>query len=237
MYPLSKARSNELQVAAHRYNRYLLKPKDGMVFSKITILSQKRIENICTYVKGFCSFDELSLAIEDMLGKLHFGVRADTFEKALNDLALALGFVGQRPDKEWKAGPDNLWGVRDDEYLLFECKSEVTLHRAEINKDETGQMNNALAWFREHYPGTKIKAIMIIPTKTLSKGAGFNGDAEIMRERNLKKLIRNVRSFFNEFRNLDFANLSESKVQGFITTHKLEVSELLKEYSEQPRSY
>jgi replicative superfamily II helicase len=237
MYPSSKTRSNELQVAAHKHNRYLLKPKDGMVFSKITILSQKRIENICNYVKGFGSFDELSLAIEEMLGNLRFGVRADTFEKALNDLANALGFVGQRPDKEWKAGPDNLWGLRDDEYLLVECKSEVAINRAEIAKDETGQMNNASAWFRKHYPGAKVKRILIIPTKTLSRGAGFNEDVEIMRDRNLRRLASNVRAFFNEFRNLDFANFSESKVQGFIDAHKLGVTDFLKEYSEQPKSY
>jgi replicative superfamily II helicase len=237
MYPSSKTRSNELQVSAHKYNRYLLKPKDGMVFSKITILSQKRIENICNYVKKLDSFEELSLAIEEMIGNLRFGVRADTFEKALNDLAYALGFEGQRPDKEWKAGPDNLWGIRDDEYLLVECKSEVVIDRAEIVKDETGQMNNASAWFRKYYPGAKVKRIMIIPTKTLSKGAGFNEDVEIMRNNNLQRLTRNVKTFFSEFRNLDFTSLSESKVQSFIDTHKLGVSNLLTEYSEQPRSY
>jgi hypothetical protein len=237
IYPSSKMRSNELQVAAHKHNRYLLKPKDGMVFSKITILSQKRIENICNYVKGFGSFDELSLAIEEMLGNLRFGVRADTFEKAINDLANALGFIGQRPDKEWKAGPDNLWGLRDDKYSLIECKSEVAINRAEIVKDETGQMNNASAWFRKHYPGATAKRIMIIPTKTLSRGAGFNEDVEIMRDHNLRRLVSNVRAFFNEFRNLDFANLSESKVQGFVDAHKLGVANLLAEYSEQPKSY
>lgn len=237
MYPSSKTRSNELQVAAHKHHRYLLKPKDGMVFSKITVLSQKRIENICNYIKDLGAFDELSLAVEEMLGNLRFGVRADTFEKALNDLAHALGFEGQRPDKEWKAGPDNLWGLRDDEYLLFECKSEVAINRAEINKDETGQMNNASAWFRKYYPGAKVKRVLIIPTKTLSKGAGFNEDVEIMRDRDLKHLTSNVRAFFSEFRNLDFANLSEGKVQSFIDAHKLGVSNLVTEYSEQPKSY
>lgn len=237
MFLSSKTRSNQLQVAAHKHNRYLLKPKDGMVFSKIVILSQKRIENICNYVKEFDSFGDLSLTIEEILGNLRFGVKADPFEKAFNDLAKALGFEGQRPDKEWKAGPDNLWGLRDDEYLLAECKSEVAINRAEISKDETGQMNNASAWFRQHYPGAKVKRILIIPTKTLSRGAGFNEDVEIMRSYNLDRLVNNVRAFFNEFRTLDFANLSESKIQEFIDTHKLSVNSLQTEYSERPKSY
>lgn len=237
MYSGSKTRSNEYQVAAHKHNRLLLKPRDGMVFSKIKVLSQKRIENICEYINRFGAFDELSLYIDEMLGNLRFGVRADTFERALNDLALSLGFVGQRPDKEWKAGPDNLWGLRDDEYMLFECKSEVIANRADINKDETGQINNASAWFKQHYAGAKVKRILIIPTKTYSKGAGFNEEVEIMRETNLKRLTKNVKAFFNEFRNLDFTNLSESKVQSFIDAHKLDVQSLITEYSEQPKSY
>lgn len=206
-----------------------------MVFSTITIVSQKRIENICKYVKGFGSFEELSLAIEEMLGNVRFGVRADTFEKALNDLATALGFVGERPDKEWKEGPDNLWGLRDTEYLLIECKSEVAMNRAEITKDETGQMNNASAWFRKCYPGANVTRIMIIPTKTLSKAAGFNESVHIMRDGNLRRLVSNVKAFFNEFRNLDCGNLAESKIQGFITAHKLDATDVMTEYSEKPR--
>jgi len=236
IYPLSKTRSNEYQVAAHKHNRYLLRPKDGMVISKITVLSQKRIENICEYIKRFGSFDELSLTIDEMLGNLRFGVKADTFERALNELAYALGFEGQRPDKEWKAGPDNLWGLRDDEFMLFECKSEVLIHRADITKEETGQMNNAAAWFKKNYVGAKVKRVLIIPTKTLSKAAGFSDDVEIMRDNSLKRLTSKVKAFYSEFRNLDFANLSASKVQSFIDAHKLDIQSILSEYSEKPKS-
>ncbi len=237
LYSSSKANSNELQVIAHRYNRYLLRPKNGMVFSKISTISQKRIENIVKYIKEFNAFDELTLSIDDMLGNLRFGVKADRFEKALNELAHALGFEGERPDKEWKEGPDNLWALRDNEYILFECKNEVSENRLEINKDEVGQMNTSSAWFNKNYAGTKVKRILIIPTKSLSKAAVFSDDVEIMREHSLKKIRDNVRAFFKEFRNLDFANLSESKIQSFIETHKLAISNLLEDYSEAPKVY
>jgi replicative superfamily II helicase len=236
LYTSSKIHSNEKQIAAHNHNRYLLKPKDGMVVKKITVLSQKRIENICNYIKNHGSFDELSLVIDEMTSNLHFGVKADTFEKSLNDLAFALGFEGERPDKEWKNGPDNLWGLRDNEFLLFECKSEVAINRPDINKDETGQMNNSYAWFRNNYIGAKVKCILIIPTKTLSRGAGFNDAVQIMRDHNLKHLTKNVKAFFNEFRNLDITNLSENKIQTFIDAHKLDIHSIVTEYSEEPKS-
>jgi replicative superfamily II helicase len=236
-YSSSKSSSNELQVIAHRYNRYLLRPKNGMVFSKISTISQKRIENIVKYIKEFNAFDDLTLSVDDMLGDLRFGVKADRFEKALNELAHALGFEGERPDKEWKEGPDNLWALRDSEYILFECKNEVSENRTEINKDEVGQMNTSSAWFKKNYAGTKVKRILIIPTKSLSKAAVFSDDVEIMREHSLKKLRDNVRAFFREFKNLDFADLSEGKIQSFIETHKLSISNLLEDYSEAPKVY
>ena len=38
-----------------------------------------------------------------------------------------------RPENEVGKGPDNLWAIRDGEYLLVECKSEVHLDRQEIS--------------------------------------------------------------------------------------------------------
>jgi len=53
--------------------------------------------------------------------------------------------------------------VRAGHYLVVECKSEVDLNRAEINKDESGQMNNACAWFEKYYKGATATKILIIP--------------------------------------------------------------------------
>jgi hypothetical protein len=57
---------------------------------------------------------------------------ADKFEQAFHELAKILGFPSQRPDKEWKEGPDNLWKINDNQYLLVECKNNVEATRSEI---------------------------------------------------------------------------------------------------------
>ena len=80
---------------------------------------------------------------------MRFGVSADSFEAALDRLGTALGFATERPDRDWKEGPDNLWGLRDDDYIIFEAKSEVLPSRLEIRKGESEQMNNSAAWFEE----------------------------------------------------------------------------------------
>ncbi|MEW9673523.1 DEAD/DEAH box helicase family protein [Ammoniphilus sp. 3BR4] len=236
IYPLSRDRSNTYQISAHRKNRFLLKPKEGMQISKIPPVSLKRVENIINWIQNYATFEELFIAVEDILSKLRYGVKADRFESALDELAKSLGFPSQRPDKEWKEGPDNLWKITDNQYMLIECKNNVDLERGEINKDETGQMNNACAWFSKNYGEISIKRIMIINTRKVASAAGFNYPVEIMREKHLKKLTDNVKKFFLEFKHLDLKSLSEKKIQELLQTHKLIVDDLVSDlYSETPR--
>jgi hypothetical protein len=236
-YPQSKAESNKLQIAAHRKNRFLLKPLVGMEVSKIAAISQKRIENIIGWVKQFDNHEELSIAIEEILGSMTFGTLADRFEAAVDDLAQALGFVGQRPDKEWKQGPDNLWALRDNEFLLIECKSQVALTRSEINKGETEQMNSSCAWFGRHYPGSQATNVLIIPTNRLANAAGLTHEVTVLQKTGLTRLVENVRKFFAEFRTLDREDLSEKRVQELVNTHDLSVDAIKTNYTSSIKSW
>ena len=233
----SKTDSNELQIQAHKQNRYLLKPRQGMKVTTIAAAPQKRVERMIDWASRFETSDDLLLAVEDILSRLRFGVQANLFEGAIDELGIALGFATQRPDKEWKEGPDNLWGLRDTQYLLIECKNQVEETRTEIHKQETGQMNNSCAWFKNNYPGAVSKNIMIIWTKAVAPAAGFNEDVGIMRGRQLETLVKNVRSFFQEFRGVDLKDLSEGKVKTLLDTHQLTVDDLVTHYSEAPQQH
>lgn len=88
-----------------------LLPLIGMLFSKVqTPTPEKRLERIREWLSSHELFENVATHIEDILTNLTFGVTADRFEQALQSLAGALGFESDRPDKEWKEGPDNLWG-------------------------------------------------------------------------------------------------------------------------------
>lgn len=231
----SKVDSNRLQVSAHRGNRYLMKPRHGVEFTPLQVVSQKRVEAVMEWIRTHPSYEQLALEIDDMLARLEFGVKSDKFEEALKVLGKALGFASERPDKEWKEGPDNLWCVSAGQYLLVECKNEVDLNRAEIIKDESGQMNNACAWFEKNYKGTTATKILVIPTNRVSRAAGFVQEVGIMRDKELRKLRGSVRGFFGEFKEADFSSLSETKVQQFLDAHQLSVEDLLTKYAEKSR--
>lgn len=234
LYLCDKTESNKLQIAAHQKNHTLMKPLSGMSFTKI-VISQRQMENIIQWISQHGTFEELRLASEEILSHLSFGIKANTFEDAFNRLAQLLGFAGQRPEKEWKEGPDNLWGLRNGEYLLFECKNEVDLKRAEINEREAEQMNRSCAWFSKNYPGAKAKNMMIIPTCKLSRTTSFTHSVHVIREKKLGNLVRNVRSFIAKFSEMDLKDLSEKKIQVLVNSHQLSVDNILSDYSEAVR--
>lgn len=232
----SKTDGNKLQVHAHRQNAFLLKPSAGMQVNKITIVSQKRIRNIINWVQRFNNFEELRLELDEMLETLQFGVDADRFEAAFETLGTALGFISQRPDHVWGEGPDNLWALREGEYLLVECKNEILETRNHLYKEETGQMNNACGWFAREYAGAKATKIIIAPVNATAGGAEFvDADVRVMRKAELGKLTKCIRYFFSEFRTLDARDLSEAKVQELLNNHHLDIDALVADFALAPR--
>jgi hypothetical protein len=147
-----------------------------------------------------------------------------------------LGFLHERPDKQWKEGPDNLWALREGEFILFECKSEVELTRAEISKYEAGQMNNAAAWFDKEYPGTHGTRVIVIPPFTVAPGAGFNQPTVVLRVNGLQRLASNVRAFFVAFRGIDLRDTSDDQVQRLLDAHELGVDAVRTKYYDDIRT-
>ena len=172
------------------------------------------------------------ISVEGILQNLSFGMQSEKFEAALKDVGEAIGFLSQRPDKEIKKGPDNLWCGVENQYFLLECKNEVDETRSEISKHEAGQMNTHSAWFEKMYGNAKCKRILIIPTIKLSYHADFTHSVEIMRKNTLIKLKNNVRNFFKEFSTFVLHEVSDQKIQQFIDTHKLDIDSLVTIYTE-----
>jgi hypothetical protein len=233
LYESKRVESNRLQVSAHTKNRYLLLPRTGSEVAKLEPLPGARIANIMRWVRDFGSYDQLKIAIDDICQRLRFGVAAEEFERAVHELGSALGYSSERPDKEWKAGPDNLWCLVANDYMVMECKSEVTEGRAEIYKTETGQMNNAVGWFHNEYPGSRCTRLMFIPTYKLGQGAFFNDEVGIVRKTELGRLCRAVLGFFVEFKAHTFDSLEENAINAWLIAHKLTTEEIKSGYQHQ----
>ena len=232
LYSLSKIESTTAQKSAFKKNYQLLHPKGGIVYKKLSFINQNRISRIKEWVNKHSKYEELMLSVNNITDELVFGMPSEKFESSLQELGFALGLLSQRPDKEFKKGPDNLWCINDS-YIMFECKSEVLDTRSEINKHEASQMNSHCGWFEESYLDKKVKRILIIPTKNLSYHANFTHSVEIMRKNRLKKLRTNFQGFFREFKNYEINDLKDDKINDFLLVHNLDINSLSSEYSEE----
>lgn len=231
-YRTSKIDSNQIQKSAFHNNLQLLKPKEGINYSKIEFINQNRVKRIKERITQYKDYSEMMISVEGILQNMSFGMPSEKFEAALKDVGEAIGFLSQRPDKEIKKGPDNLWCGVENQYFLIECKNEVDESRSEISKHEAGQMNTHSAWFENIYGDAKCKRILIFPTIKLSYHADFTHQVEIMRKNTLNKLKNNVRNFFKEFSTYVLHEVSDQKIQQFIDGHNLDIPSLLTMYSE-----
>ena len=230
-YQSNRPEAQRLQIAAHKENRLLLKPAAGVTVARLKLVSQGRMERIAKWVQQFEDYAQLDISLSDILARLVFGTKADKFEQALDELSVCLGFIGERPDKEWKEGPDNLWALDAKHYILWECKSEVDVARAEMNKREAEQMNRSSAWFDKHYASLEVKRIIIHPSHVVPSAAGLTHEIEAMRVTELKQLVKSVRGFFKSLESVNFKDLSTAHLQKLIDTHGLSVDNLLSGYT------
>ena len=232
-YRISKTESIQIQKSAFENNLQLLKPKEGINYTKIEFINENRVARIRNWMSQYRDYSEMMISIDGILQNLSFGMPSEKFESALKELGDAIGFLSQRPDKEIKKGPDNLWCGVENQYFLMECKSEVEENRTEISKHEGGQMNSHSAWFESMYGNAKCKRILIIPTKFLSYHADLTHSVEIMRKGKLRLLRENVKNFFKEFSIYTWNEVTDRKIQEFIDAHDLDIESLKEKYSEQ----
>jgi len=231
-YFISKTESNKLQKSAFLSNSQLLKPRDGITYKKMEFINENRIKRIKNWISQYSTYDELVLSTDSILSDFSFGTDSEKFEVAVKEIGCILGFISQRPDKEFKKGPDNLWCGVENRYFLIECKSEVESTREEISKHEAGQMNSHCGWFESEYGDAQVKRILIIPTLKLSYFGDFTHNVEIMRKGKLNLLKTSIKSFVKEFKNYKINEIGDEKIQEFINVHKLDISNLENSYTE-----
>ena len=126
--------------------------------AKLVVVSQGRMERIVEWVSQYDNYEQLQIALSDILSQLVFGTVADKFDERSMSLA-RLWDLSVNAQKKSGRKDQTIFGDWTTRYILWECKSEVDLTRTEINKRETEQMNRSCAWFGKHYPGCRSKLL------------------------------------------------------------------------------
>lgn len=231
-YLISRVESEQYQKAAFEGNRQLLKPKNDIEYNPLIQINASRTQNIRKVFSNYSDYQELMLDVNKWLEDLSIGVKSEKFENALDNIGRILGYECDRPDKLIKRGPDNLWHVGNNKYILIECKSEVKDDRSCIHKSEAGQMENHCGWFEEIYHDASVLRVMIISTNKLATNANFTHDIKIMRKKNLKKIKSNILKFVKELKNYDINNLTDDLINTILNQNYLSDKNIWNDYVE-----
>jgi Type III restriction enzyme, res subunit len=196
LHPADPSRAQEMQRKAHQWNRLLIRPVAGVRYQKIIARTGLQAQNTLAWVQSHTDPNAITVLVEALTNNLVFGVNHSRFEEAWKEVGTILGFASERPEEELGKGPDGLWAMPDNHYLLTEIKSEVELGRAEIYQDEAEQMSNSSNWFiKEYGKATPVVLLMIHPTTHLADSAYPPANMMLITPKKLEEFHARLRAF------------------------------------------
>ncbi|MFK4794338.1 DEAD/DEAH box helicase [Sphingobium sp. ZW T5_29] len=218
-------------IVAHSMEPRVTKPLHGAVYKKLSaVTGQQATTLIANHVGRFLDPTDMKLFADGLCSDLQFCPNtSEKFEAAINELARFLGIIGQRPEKDYKEGPDNLWALPNGTFLVIECKNGVTAGDG-IAKKDAGQLGQSMEWFAARYPASTSVPIMIHPERKLGQAAsGVNG-MRIIDVKGLEKLRKNLKAFAQQLTDPDIAS-SAAEVAKRLAQFELNADALVNAFS------
>ena len=226
---IDQNKAQEILKSACNLNNQILKPINGIEYSKIS-QQKSQVDNITNYISDFINTNDLIIEVEEILSHLVFTKDTyDKFEDSIKRIGALLGFYSQRPDKEYKCGPDNFWAI-DNKYLIIECKNGAITDT--ISKSDIEQITSSTSWFNQTYhikDKNNYFSILIHPSNKISQDAFSNEKIRVMTDKNLQIFKENIRGFFNSIKNKSSDNRAIDKQ---LKHYRLEPILIIENYTE-----
>jgi hypothetical protein len=191
-----KAEAQKIQMSAVADNRRILKPIAGIQYHKIAGVVADQAVSCSNYLVGkFDDPNKLIIEVNGILDELQFKENtSNIFEEGFKNIAKHIGFDSQRPEQEFKKGPDVLWKLGELKYLVVECKNEAVA--STISKEYCNQLNGSCNWFETKYDTTcSYTPIMIHPSTLFEYAASPKPTIKIVTKVKLQRFCDAVRDF------------------------------------------
>ena len=217
------SRAQEMQRKAHEWNRLLFRPVAGVRYQKIIGRTGPQAQNILTWVQSHTDPNAITVSVEALVNNLVFGVNHLQFEESWKELGTILGFASERPEMELGKGPDGLWAMPDNHFLLAEIKNEVELDRDEIQQDEAEQLSNSANWFiKEYGKAAPVVLLMVHPTNDLSDSAYPPANTVVMTPKKLDELHGRLRAFASALSAKAPESWTTAEIGKLLASHRLD---------------
>lgn len=225
--------SHQILKSAVSDNQLVLHPIEGIQYTKL----QKNMGNQAVQLSNYLTQryrkpNHYILNINNLLEQLVFKPGSDKiFEEAFKELAFNLGFSAQRPEAEYRKGPDVLWEIGNLEYLVIECKNGVNSSSNLISKGDCNQLNGSIVWFKAKYDSTcRHTPIMVHPYTTFEYAASPDPNIRIMNKEKLNLLKEKLHDFAVALNN--YGNFRDvNKIGELLNTYELRAETFVSKYT------
>ena len=193
----NKPSSNDLQIRASALASHMFITALGHNYTKINA-NEEQSSNVLKFISQFDKSQDLKIYLEELLQNLQYNpdINSTKFENALANAGRLIGYNTQEPESEFGNGPDVLWVMTDNHYLILEAKS-MAIHD-EITRDNIGQLLQSGEWFKKAYGSTVPHTLVTLQVpKTKGYNVNPSENSKVMDENCLIKLRENLTQFIN----------------------------------------
>ena len=218
-------------------NKYItIHPLDGITSRRLNKSDLAQADACHQFLSSnFSNTNEFSIKINSILENLQFdkNIESNDFEESMKELGEFLGFKAQRPDHEFKKGPDVLWIFGNSTYFVIECKNKATAQT--ISKENCNQLAGHINWFKETYNSkSPCVPIMIHPSHILHNLASPDGDIKIITKEKLSDLKQNIEKFSkNIINNRSF--YTPDKIRSTLQQLSLNHDQFVQKFTSKPK--
>ena len=230
-HPMDAAGAQRTLVAAHDMESGVIKPMHGTTYRRLTPATERQATALIANHDGrFLDPTHMKLFADELCGDLQFNAGTSArFEAAVDALGWFIGIPGQRPERDYQEGPDNLWALSNGVFLVIECKNGVTTDEG-ISKRDAGQLGQAVAWFGARYPASSSVPLIVHRGRTLGQGASAVAGMRAVDPPRLRKLRSNLTGFAKQLIDPDVAR-SASEVAQRLTQFELNAAAFVNAFS------
>ncbi|MFL2778486.1 MAG: DEAD/DEAH box helicase family protein [Paracoccus marcusii] len=180
---------------ARNYSISVLRPRGGVAYRSLDRRLCKQAEQaqdaLRLHLESVDRIRFVDALCEDLIYKPE---TSDVFEQAIDAAGKLIGLSCQRPEKVAGDGPDNLWHLSGNSFLVIECKNGA-VSKEGISKDDLGQLEQSMSWFRRNYGTSTSTPVIIHPHKKLGPTASIPKGARVINPVLLKKFKAALQSY------------------------------------------
>ncbi|MEM9443948.1 MAG: DEAD/DEAH box helicase [Verrucomicrobiota bacterium] len=186
--------AQKIQQKSVRHNASLLRPLSGITYHRLAPARKAQAESAQAYYQeSYRNSNDMVIRFRSLIEDLVFIPESDSepFERAMREIAFVLGYQGQRPEKEFGSGPDNLWAVGEMNYFVIECKSGTKTET--VCKRDCDQLNGSVVWFQNKYDAScKMTPVIVHPSEVFDNDCSFMDGTRVINRDCLQKLKKAI---------------------------------------------